>query len=144
MKPRVLLAEDEALIALPMAMLLEHAGCEVIATVATAAEAMDALQRAATTGELPEIALLDISLAGPTDGIEAAHQIRASYGERVSVIFLTGRSDAVMRSRAATADPVAYLVKPCTASEITGAITAALDHRREGRRSSGAGDPGCA
>jgi two-component system, response regulator PdtaR len=143
MKPRVLLAEDEALIALPLQMLLEHAGCEVVATVATAAAAMEALRSAASSDALPEIALLDISLEGPADGIEAAHQIRALYGERVSLIFLTGRSDAAMRERAATAEPAAYLVKPCTSREITETITAVLD-RREGRRLSVAGDPGSA
>jgi two-component system, response regulator PdtaR len=144
MKPRVLLAEDEALIALPLELLLEHAGCEVIATVATAADAMHALRRAEAARALPEIALMDISLEGPTDGIEAAHQIRALYGERISLIFLTGRSDAAMREHAAAAAPAAYLVKPCTSREITETITAVLDRRREGRRLSGAGDPGSA
>jgi two-component system, response regulator PdtaR len=127
---RVLLAEDEALIALPMQMLLEQAGYEVVGPVTTAAAVLDSLDSLQAKSELPEVVLMDISLQGATDGIEAAHQINARYGDSIALIFLTGRSDDQMRERAAGASPAGYLIKPCMFEQIVEAIGGALSRRR--------------
>jgi two-component system, response regulator PdtaR len=127
---RVLLAEDEALIALPMQMLLEQAGYQVVGPVTTAAAVLDSLDRLQARDQLPEVVLMDISLQGATDGIEAAHQINARYGDRIALIFLTGRSDEVMRKRAEAASPAGYLIKPCMFEQIVEAIGGALSRSR--------------
>jgi two-component system, response regulator PdtaR len=123
---RVLLAEDEALIALPMQLLLEQAGYQVAGPVTTAADLLDSLEGLEANGELPDVLLVDISLRGTTDGIEAAHQINARYGNRIALIFLTGRSDEAMRERAQAASPAGYLVKPCSFDQVAEAISRAL------------------
>jgi CheY-like chemotaxis protein len=80
---KVLVVEDEGLIALDIASRLEALGHEVIATVGTAEEAIEKAAEA-------DIVLMDIRLDGPADGIEAAAEIRDRF--HVPVVFLTARA----------------------------------------------------
>ena len=81
---KVLIAEDEGLIAMDIAARLEALGHTVVGTVSTAAEAIEQAPNA-------QVVLMDIRLDGPVDGIEAASKIRERY--RLPVVFLTAQAD---------------------------------------------------
>jgi DNA-binding NarL/FixJ family response regulator len=68
----------------------------------------DALRLAETTK--PDLAIVDVRLAGPRDGIEGAELLRQQFG--IPVIFLTGDIDEATARRASAIDPAGYLVKP--------------------------------
>jgi two-component system, response regulator PdtaR len=116
---RVLIVEDNAVIALGMREVLSQAGFDVVGTAATVGEA---LRVAADT--CPDIAIMDVTLAGRRDGIEGALLLR--QGSRLPVLFLTGQDDLVTRLRAASAQPAAYLLKPVSGERLVNAVRCAL------------------
>jgi two-component system cell cycle sensor histidine kinase/response regulator CckA len=103
--PRVLIADDEAVIAESLRQRLEQMGADVVG-IATRGEVILAL--AAT--HAPHLVLLDVSLEGTMDGIDTAAALRARFD--VPVIFLTAHTDDASAARAADVAPYAYLVKP--------------------------------
>ncbi|HVL46985.1 MAG TPA: response regulator [Candidatus Thermoplasmatota archaeon] len=105
MKPRVLVVEDEGLIAQDLAHTLTRIGYEVTGIVDTGPDAI-----AAATENKPDVILMDIRLKGPMDGIEAAGEIHR--GHDVPVVFLTAHSDAATLERAKLARPYGYVLKP--------------------------------
>src|SRR5690348_2348320 len=74
-RPRMLVVEDEWLISLQLEQMLAAAGFEVVGTAANAARAVALADR-----ERPDLVLMDIRLAGPVDGIEAAREIMDRFG----------------------------------------------------------------
>jgi two-component system, cell cycle sensor histidine kinase and response regulator CckA len=102
-KYRVLVVEDEGLIARDIAGRLEALGHEVVGIASTAEEALEQAPAA-------EVVLMDIQIDGPTDGVKAAAQIRDRY--HLPVIFLTAHADRATLDRAKLADPFGYIVKP--------------------------------
>jgi two-component system, cell cycle sensor histidine kinase and response regulator CckA len=123
--PRVLVVEDEGLIAHDISNRLEALGHVVIGTVGTAE---DAVRRA---GEA-DLVLMDIRLDGPADGVEAATQIRDRY--QVPVVFLTAHADRSTLERAKRADPFGYIVKPLAPAALNTSIEIALHKHRAERR----------
>ena len=107
---KVLILEDEALIALSMQEVLSLVGVEVVGVAATVGEA---LRLAGSTN--PDVAICDVRLAGRRDGIDGAVLLHESSG--LPVIFVTGQDDSATRQRAAKVDPVAYLEKPVRPQE---------------------------
>ncbi|MEK0082794.1 response regulator [Benzoatithermus flavus] len=103
---RVLIVEDELIIAWEIAELLVRLGCEVCGTAA------DAMQAIRLAGELaPDLVLMDVRLRGKGDGITAAEAIRAQ--QPVSLVFCTAHAeDPVTRARMQAAGAVAILAKP--------------------------------
>lgn len=120
---RVLVVEDEGLIAHDISRRLESLGHEVVAAVSTAEEAI-ALAAGA------DLVLMDIHIDGARDGIEAALEIRNRY--RVPVVFLTAHADRATLDRAKTAGPFGYVVKPLGPASLHTAIEmATYKHRSE-------------
>ena len=78
----------------------------------------------ATTIEHPDLALIDIHLTGPIDGIDLACLIRSKIN--APTIFLSGLADAQTRLRAKAARPLAFLQKPFRPSKLFNAIQGAL------------------
>jgi len=103
--PRILIVEDEFLIALELENRLLEAGFVVTGIAATAGEA---ISRAGS--EDPDLAIMDIRLAGSPDGIEAALELFKSFGIRS--IFASAHADSDTRKRAAPASPIGWLPKP--------------------------------
>ena len=102
---RVLIVEDEVIVALEIQHYLEHLGYEVIDNVTTGE---DAISKA---NELkPDLILMDIRLEEEMDGIEAACQIREQRD--VPIVFLTAYGDNETLERAHKASPGGYLLKP--------------------------------
>jgi two-component system, cell cycle sensor histidine kinase and response regulator CckA len=120
---KILVVEDEGLIARDIASRLEALGYQVVATVSTAEEA---IERAVDA----DIVLMDIRLDGHADGVDAAIAIRERY--HVPVLFLTAHSDRSTLERAKRAGPLGYIVKPVAHASLTTSIEMAMyKHRVE-------------
>src|SRR5262245_28738427 len=120
---RVLVVEDERVVARDLAETLTGLGYSVIGTAATGEAA---IERART--QRPDAVLMDIRLGGGMDGIEAAARIRADYN--IPVIYLTAHADDETLRRAKATEPLGYLVKPFREAELRCAIEIAI-HRHE-------------
>lgn len=118
-RARVLIVEDEAIVAEDVRQRVTRAGHAVVAVVASAAGAL-----AAAAHERADLALMDMRLKGETNGIDAALALRERYG--VPVVFLTAHSDADTLARAQVAEPLGYIVKPFLDGEVEATLEAAL------------------
>lgn len=116
---KVLIVENELLIAADMKSRLAAAGFEVAGEAASAEEAFTLFQ---TTN--PDVVLMDIDLDGEADGIEAARSIRKVSD--VAIIFLTDIDNKKIISRASQVAPSAYLVKPFNERQMIASIHQAL------------------
>jgi signal transduction histidine kinase len=112
---RIMVVEDERIIALDLAVTLEDLGYQVAGLSATGE---DALARASALE--PDLILMDIRLGGPLDGVETAARIRATVD--VPVIFLTSHSDGQTLQRATGSAPYGYLLKPFRSPDLHCAI----------------------
>ena len=116
----ILIVEDEALIASYIEEVLGESGFQIAGIAASGPEA---LSLAAETR--PSLALVDIRLTGPLDGIELACLLRQKFA--VPAIFLSGLADAETAARAQAAQPLGFLPKPFLPSQVFNAIQRALD-----------------
>ncbi len=116
---RLLVVEDQSIIALDLQNRLAALGYVV---AATAAHAEAAVQQARV--QRPDLVLMDIRLKGERDGIEAAEQIRRELG--LPVIFLTAHSDERTLERARLTEPYGYILKPFEDRELHMTIEIAL------------------
>ena len=115
----ILIVEDEALIASYIEEVLGESGFIVAGIAASGPEA---LSLAAET--CPALALVDIRLTGPIDGIELACALRQKYS--LPSIFLSGLVDGDTARRAEQAQPLGFLAKPFLPSQVFKAIDRAL------------------
>lgn len=118
-KARILVVEDELIIAKDIQRTLIRLGYEVPALL-TSAEA--ALEQVAALQ--PDLVLMDIHLSGEMDGITAADQIRLRNG--LPVVYMTAYSDEATLSRARITEPYGYVIKPFEDRELKIAIDIAL------------------
>ena len=102
---KILVVEDEGIIALDIKTSLMEAGYGVAAIVVSGEEAV----KSAVIYQ-PDLILMDIRLHGAIDGIEAARQIRMQ--SNVPIVFLTAYTDRDTLNRAKATDPFGYLIKP--------------------------------
>jgi len=116
---RILVVEDESIVAADIQDRLESLGYEVPATVASGEKAVE------QAGVLrPDLVLMDIQLNGRMDGVEAADQIRLRFG--IPVIYLTANADHPTVQRAKVTEPFGYVIKPFEERELHTAIEVAL------------------
>lgn len=125
-KPRVLVVEDQALIALALAADLAEMGCDVIGRASSGETAVDLAMRLD-----PDTVIMDVNLTGAMDGIDAASLIKASRAPRL--IFVTAYTDGPDRRRMEALGPVAILAKPYHPSELNLAVNVAARRRLRGR-----------
>jgi DNA-binding NtrC family response regulator len=116
---RILVVEDEAVVALDVQGRLRRLGYQV---VGTAASYEGALARAAELR--PDLVLMDIALRDGPDGIAAAERLRTELA--VPVVFLTAFADADTLERAKRASPHGYIVKPFEGRDLRATIEIAL------------------
>ena len=102
---KVLIVEDDALVACDIGMTIERHGYSVADTVDNAEASVEAAR-----ATRPDIVIMDIILNGSTDGIQAAEQIRKEHD--IPIIFLTTYSEEQIVKRATTQLPYGYLLKP--------------------------------
>lgn len=117
---RLMVVEDEALIADELQHRLESLGHQVVAVCDTADSAVAAADR-----ERPDLVLMDIRLKGEGDGIQAAERIYAQLG--LPVVYLTAHSDQATFARARGGSGIfGYLIKPVQERELVIAIEVAM------------------
>lgn len=118
-KVKILIVEDEMIIAEHIADSLEEFGYEVMEPAISYAEALATIEE-----EMPDLALLDVQISGRKTGIDLAQIIHEKY--QFPFIFLTSNSDRVTLGAAKQTEPAAFLVKPYSKDELYTSIEIAL------------------
>jgi CheY-like chemotaxis protein len=108
---RVLIVEDNWLVAIDMEATLRDAGYVVLGIAVSGAEAVELCE-----SEPPDIVLMDIRLQGGSDGIEAAVEIRQRFD--IPSIIVSAHDDPETRARAEPARPLGWIVKPIPGPEL--------------------------
>lgn len=117
--PRILIVEDEWIVAMEMEAVALSAGYEVVGVAATADEAV-----AAALGHKPDLVLMDIRLRGHRDGVDAALELRQRAD--IPCLFVSAHQDPGVRARAQAARPKGWLPKPFSRPQLLAAIKQAL------------------
>lgn len=127
-KSKIIIVEDERIVAEDLREILQNLGYEVVALVASAQEAI-----AKTEKLQPSLVLMDIMLKGNMDGIKAAEAIRSSFG--IPVVYLTAYSDDNTLQCAKVTEPFGYVLKPFQERELQITIEMVLyKHRMDTKR----------
>jgi DNA-binding LytR/AlgR family response regulator len=117
--PKILIVEDEALIADHIALCLEDLGYEVAGIADEGQAAIDLIG-----ATLPDLCLLDINLSGGIDGVDVAHEVKRRHG--IPFIFVTSNTSARMLDRVKVTEPAGFIVKPYTVDDLASNIAIAL------------------
>ncbi len=117
--PTILIVEDEVIVAMLLKEQLEQLGYRVSGYVMKAEEALRRIEE-----DKPDLVLMDITLPGSMDGIEAAELVQSRF--HIPVVFSTGHSDEETIRRAKAVLPFGFLVKPYRNSELKVAVDLAL------------------
>jgi two-component system response regulator LytT len=118
-KIKILVVEDEMIIADHICDTLESLGYNVLEPVISFTEALESIKK-----EEPDMAILDINLSGKKTGIDLAKVIREKYD--FPFIFLSSNSDSETINLAKEVNPPAYLVKPFTKNDLFTTLEIAL------------------
>lgn len=120
---RILVVEDEVMVAMTLEDTLEALGYEVVGTTDNGKDAVR------LAGEkTPDLILMDIRIRGDIDGIEAAEKISEDYD--IPVVFLTAHSDEQTLMRALKTQPYGFLIKPFRERELYSNIEMAIHKHR--------------
>ena len=118
---RVLVVEDERIVALHLKQQLTQLGYAVVAIVASGSEALSFVHQAR-----PDVVLMDINIDGEIDGIQTAAMFPPD--QLTPVIYLTAYSEETTLQRAAATNPYGYLLKPFSERELHATLQMALAH----------------
>lgn len=116
---KILIVEDEAIVAEDIRNTLQTLGYKISAVVPSGEEAITKIEE-----DRPDLVLMDIVLKGDMDGIEAASQIYSRFN--IPVIYLTAFTDKKTIERAKLTEPFGYIVKPFDDKELHTAVEMAL------------------
>jgi diguanylate cyclase (GGDEF)-like protein/PAS domain S-box-containing protein len=119
---RILIVEDERIVALNLQQRLVKLGYDVVGRAASGAEA---LAKARETQ--PDLVLMDIHIEGPIDGIDTAARLIDEL--QLRVIYLTAYSEDTTLERARATQPYGYLLKPFSERELHATLQMALERR---------------
>lgn len=131
---RILVVEDEAIVAMVIKKRLMNLGYSVSGVAATGKDAITKVE-----GTFPDLVLMDIMLKGDMDGIEAADEIRKRFS--IPVVYLTAHSDENTLERAKQTEPYGYILKPFTERDLSSNIEIAIHKnlKEKQKESSGGG-----
>ncbi|MGE5498229.1 MAG: PAS domain S-box protein [Syntrophothermus sp.] len=118
-KTRIIIVEDEMIIAMDIKRRAVSLGYDVIAHFQTAEECISKLP-----GLNPDLILMDIILSGDIDGIEAAGIIKERFN--IPLIYLTAHADETTIQRAKVTQPYGYILKPFEIRDLETTIEIAL------------------
>jgi DNA-binding NtrC family response regulator len=116
---RIMVVEDESIVAFDIASRLRRLGHKVVATARSADSAYRLCDE-----HRPDLVLMDVRIEGDEDGIDLAHRLRAAFD--IPVVFLTAYADAMTLERARAAAPLGYIVKPFDQRDIEVTVQTAL------------------
>jgi CheY-like chemotaxis protein len=116
---RVMIVEDDALVALGIKCTLEELGYEVTGLAASEPEAVALADRTR-----PVLALMDIRLRGTIDGIDTARRLRTEFGIRS--VYLSAYTDHQTMSRITGTYPLGFVKKPYSAGQLKVALEMAV------------------
>ena len=102
---KILVVEDDTIIALTIQTRLKQFGYEVVGRASTGEDALKKVKELQ-----PDLVLMDIHIKGPMDGIQTAERVYGFYN--IPVIYLTAYSDEKTLERAQKTSPFGYIVKP--------------------------------
>lgn len=112
---KILIVEDEMIIALMIEQMVERLGHTVIDKVSTGEEAVEA-----ALSYSPDLILMDIRLQGEMDGIEAMSKIRKK--KKIPVIYITGNTDDVSIGRIQQTGYIDCLTKPVSYNDLNRSV----------------------
>jgi two-component SAPR family response regulator len=112
MDKRILIIEDDLILALSLEMMLKRIGCSEIQKVETGEEAIEAAE-----SFKPDLLLVDVQLGSGITGIEAVEVIQSKSD--VPALYVTGNSDQFFREKAEKTNFLDYLIKPITYRELS-------------------------
>ena len=116
---KIIIVEDEAIVAMEYKKSLSKQGYIILASVSSANLALLAFQK-----EVPDLILIDIKLKGDKDGIELANEIREV--SNIPVLFLTGNTDSITLNRINAINNSCFLSKPILSKDLFPEITRLL------------------
>jgi len=119
MKKRILIVEDEIMIAKDIESKLRNLGYESLPIVTSGEKAVEKAEKLR-----PDMILMDIVLDGKMDGIEAASQIRNRFN--IPVVYLTAYADDEILERAKVTEPFGYMIKPFGERDLNTTIEMAI------------------
>lgn len=122
----VLIVEDEKIVGLHLASILQRIGYIVVDVVSTGMEAVEIAY-----AKKPEIILMDVGLSGEVDGIETARMIQQIID--IPVVFISGNSDQASIEKAMEGNAYGYVFKPFDEREIRPVLEIALYRHRHDR-----------
>lgn len=128
-KVKILVVEDEPLVASDISNQLRDVGFDVVGIAGNGQIALQML-----SANLPDAALLDISLGGEPDGIEVAHEINKLYG--IPFVFLTSHADRGTIERVKETRPAGYLLKPFDENDLLTSLEIAVFNHMNSKRAS--------
>ncbi len=120
---KIIVVEDEAIVALNLRQQLRKLGYDVVATAASGEAALRAIAET-----WPDLILMDINLQGDIDGIETTARIPEEV--RPPVIYLTAHAEDATLERARRTKPYGYLMKPTFEQELHATIVMVLERRK--------------
>lgn len=112
---RILIVEDEVIIAMEIQLRLENAGFRICGIAVSGEKAILAARE-----KSPDLVLMDITLRGPMDGLEAARRIRAE--KNIPVIFLSATENEAELRRLLDFAPGRHIAKPFDEAELIAAV----------------------
>lgn len=119
-KRRILIVEDEFIIAMAAEEALRSVGHDVIGPVTTCEDAIRCADEAR-----PDLVVMDIRLASQRDGMDAAIEIRNRFG--IGAIFTSANQDPIAIARAQDASPLGWLPKPYSLEQLIEIVSVALE-----------------
>lgn len=116
---KIIIAEDEKIVAKDIENKLKKSGYDVIGVVSTGKDLLDKVSES-----LPDLVLMDIKLDGDMDGIETAQKLKDGYG--LPIVYLTAYADKITLNRINDTKPGGYVLKPFKLSDLRQIIEAAI------------------
>ena len=120
---RILVVEDESIVAFNLQQRLEQLGYDVPAIAVSGQESLELVDET-----MPDLVLMDIHIQGDMDGIDVASRLRETHA--VPVIYLTAYSEDSTLERARQTSPYGYLLKPFSERELHATIQMAFERHR--------------
>ncbi|MEA3353453.1 MAG: response regulator [Campylobacterota bacterium] len=118
-KLKILIVEDETIVALDIKSAVKQFGYEVTGTATNHDDALKSVRK-----NTPDLILMDINLENSLDGIQTVHAIHRT--QDIPVIYLTAYSDDETVQRAVETNPLHYLIKPFKRDELKSTLLLAM------------------